>query len=115
VTTLSPPLKKAGRRCCARVASAGGWFFHGCQKPVRTTVGGKDYCAVHDPAAVARRREADAERQEREHRQRTREAVAGGLYDRLFRLARDVAAGGSGEEALRREAADLVDRMRDYA
>jgi len=44
-------------RCCVRIYGTG-YSFKGspCTKPVRITVDGKHYCAIHDPAKVAERR-----------------------------------------------------------
>ena len=49
-------------RCSEHVFSGARYDFggHSCTKPAKVTVDGKPYCAIHDPAAVAaRRQEAD--------------------------------------------------------
>jgi len=58
-------------RCCVRIYGTGHTFKGSpCSKPARVTVGGKHYCAFHDPAKVAERRakvqaEADARQKAR--------------------------------------------------
>jgi len=46
-----------GARCCATVHRDGGlWRGSPCSKRAQIEVGGRYYCGIHDPAAVARRR-----------------------------------------------------------
>lgn len=43
-------------RCCVRIFGKGyGFGGSPCSKPVRVTVDGKHYCAIHDPAKAAER------------------------------------------------------------
>ena len=62
------------KRCCKRVY-AGSFTGHMCAMPYKVTCGGLDYCRIHDPEAVKKRREKSQAKRDRESEAR-REAWA---------------------------------------
>jgi hypothetical protein len=51
-------MKAIGTQCAERVFSGERWDTrgHGCGKPAKVHVNGKDWCATHDPAKVSARK-----------------------------------------------------------
>ena len=37
------------------VSDSSGWHRFHCARPVKVTIDGKDYCAIHDPESVKKR------------------------------------------------------------
>jgi len=44
-------------QCSVKVVDHGGWHLFNCTKPVTITRKGKDYCTIHDPEYIKKKRE----------------------------------------------------------
>lgn len=53
---------------CSETVYTGTWGGNACSKPSKVRIGNKWYCTIHDPARVAARRQASADRYEEERR-----------------------------------------------
>jgi len=57
------------KRCCKRVY-AGSFTGHMCALPYKVTRDGHDYCGIHDPEVVKKRRKKSEEKWDRESKAR---------------------------------------------
>lgn len=78
--------------CCKQIACLGGFHSHDCTKRVTVTRAGRNYCAIHDPEYISKKRAEKEKQWEKENKIEQKKWALRDAGPSLLALAKRIAA-----------------------